>query len=147
MSSTITQTIHLSGQIDSDPIPLTSSSVSVHCSKQPTTPPQTGSSLQVKSEASNRVQIQNLANQQWDLKRLTDNLICENESYLAYILHGKSGCIVRLMHKQSEQRQLIKSFTWALSLIWCSYMLMIVSWAVRHSNCLVNLWAKLGFYR
>ena len=111
MSSTITQTIHLSGQIDSDPIPLTSSSVSVHCSKQPTTPPQTGSSLQVKSEASNRVQIQNLANQQWDLKRLTDNLICENESYLAYILHGKSGCIVRLMHKQSEQRQLIKSFT------------------------------------
>ena len=111
MSSTTTQTIHLSGQIDSDPTPLISSSVSVHCSKQPTTPPQTGSSLQVKSEASNRVQVQNLANQQWDLKRLTDNLICENENYLAYILHGKSGCIVRLMHKQSGERQLIKYFT------------------------------------
>ena len=107
----MSQTIHLSGKIDSDPITLTSSSVSVHCSRQPTTPPQTGSNLQVKSEASNRVQVQNLANQQWDLKRLTDNLICENENYLAYILHGKSGCIVRLMHKQSEQRQLIKSFT------------------------------------
>ncbi|KAI6654339.1 Enhancer of mRNA-decapping protein 4-like [Oopsacas minuta] len=110
MSNIINQSILLSGQIDSDPIPLTSSNVIVHCSKQPSTPPQAGSTIQVKSEASNRVQVQNLTNQQWDLKRLTDNLICENENFLAYILHGKNGCLVRLMHKQSKQRQLIKSF-------------------------------------
>ena len=111
MSTSINQTIHLSGHTDSDPIPLTSSNVSIHCSKQPTTPPQSGSSLQIKSVASNRVQVQILANQQWELKRLTDNLVCENDNFLAYILHGKNGCLVRLIHKQSEQRELIKLFT------------------------------------
>ena len=110
MSTTVNQTIHLSGDTNSDPIPLTSSNVSVHCSNQPTTPPQLGN-LQIKSVASNRVQVQTLANQQWELKRPTDNLICENDNFFAYILHGKNGCLVRLIHKQSEQRELIKTFT------------------------------------
>ena len=73
--------------------------------------PQLGGNLQIKSVASNRVQVQTLANQQWELKRLTDNLICENDNFFAYILHGKNGCLVRLIHKQSEQRELIKTFT------------------------------------
>ena len=110
-----TQNICLSGQPDSDPIPLTSSTVSVQCSKLPATPPQAGGSIQIRSEASHRVKVQTLCNQQWELKRLSDNLITENENFLAYILHVKSEDVLRVMHKPSQQRLVVKEFASAIA--------------------------------
>ena len=74
-----------------------------------------------------QVKITTITNQNWDLPNHHGNIVASNNRYLAYVLEGRSGYVIRLIQNESNNRVLLKGFVGAI---------LDVSFAHANSNLL-----------
>lgn len=65
-------------------------------------------------DVSTQVKITTVTNQNWELPRHHGNIVASNNRYLAYVLEGRSGYVIRLIHNESNNRVLLKGFVGAI---------------------------------
>ena len=58
-----------------------------------------------------QVQVSTITNQSWELPVHPGNMVASNSNYIAYVLEGRSGYVVRLIHRHTNSRTLLKGFT------------------------------------
>ena len=61
-----------------------------------------------------QVKITTVTNQNWELPNHHGNLVASNNQYLAYILEGRSGYVLRVIQQDSNNRALLKGFVGAI---------------------------------
>ena len=61
-----------------------------------------------------QVKITTITNQNWDLPKHHGNIVASNNRYLAYVLEGRSGYVIRLIQNESNNRVLLKGFVGAI---------------------------------
>ena len=74
-------------------------------------------------DGSSRVKISTVTNQTWTLPSHHGNSVASNDRYMAYVLEGRSGYVLRLIQQETNGRALLKGFTGA-----------VVDVAFAHSN-------------
>ena len=74
-----------------------------------------------------QVKITTITNQNWDLPNHHGNIVASNNKYVAYVLEGRSGYVIRLIQNDSNNRVLLKNFVGAI---------LDVSFAHANSNLL-----------
>jgi enhancer of mRNA-decapping protein 4 len=63
------------------------------------------------TSGSSNVQVSTITNQSWELPVHPGNMVASNSNYIAYVLEGRSGYVVRLIHRHTNSRTLLKGFT------------------------------------
>ena len=61
-----------------------------------------------------QVKITTVTNQNWELPNHHGNLVASNNQYLAYILEGRSGYVLRVIQQDTNNRALLKGFVGAI---------------------------------
>ncbi len=57
-----------------------------------------------------QVQITTITNQNWQLPKSRGTIVASNDQYLAYVLEGKSGYVLRVLQPETSNRALLKGF-------------------------------------
>ena len=74
-------------------------------------PPSPSPSL---SPSPSQVQVSTITNQNWELPAHPGHMVASNSNYIAYVIEGRSGYVLRLIHRQTNSRTLLKGFTGAI---------------------------------
>ncbi|XP_064640360.1 enhancer of mRNA-decapping protein 4-like isoform X2 [Lineus longissimus] len=76
------------------------------------------------SAGSNKVKIIPAVNYEWENRYYLGNLVASHKSglYIAYVLKGKSGGVVRITNRKTAQRSLLKGFAGLVSDIAFAYL-------------------------
>lgn len=76
--------------------------------------PSVKSELDSGAAGSSKVKINTITNQNWELPRGGGTIVASNSQFLAYVLEGKSGYVVRLIQPETSNRSLLKGFVGAV---------------------------------
>lgn len=57
-----------------------------------------------------QVKITTITNQNWELPTHHGKIVASNNSYLSYVLEGRNGFVLRLLHRETNVRALLKGF-------------------------------------
>lgn len=60
------------------------------------------------------MKITTITNQSWEHPKHHGNIVASNNQYLAYVLEGRNGYVIRLIHNDSNNRVLLKGFVGAI---------------------------------
>lgn len=63
---------------------------------------------------SSKIKVSTITNQTWELSGHRGNIVASNNHYLAYILEGRNGYVLRLIHQGNNSRALLKGFVGAI---------------------------------
>ncbi|XP_065915846.1 enhancer of mRNA-decapping protein 4-like [Dysidea avara] len=81
--------------------------VNIHASQK--------SSLPALSTGSSKVKITTITNQNWNLINHYGYLVASSNEYLAYVLEGRNGYVIRIIKQSNSNRGLLKGFTGAIT--------------------------------
>ena len=61
-----------------------------------------------------QVKISTVTNQNWELPAHYGRIVASNNQYLSYVLEGRNGYVLRLIHQETNNRVLLKGFVGAI---------------------------------
>ena len=61
-----------------------------------------------------QVKISTVTNQNWEVPAHYGRIVASNREYLSYVLEGRNGYVLRLIHQETNSRALLKGFVGAI---------------------------------